>query len=81
MNGYATASSIQGHFPLVQQFFPVSDRVSELEGEPLSARVYSDNKIIGYVFYTDDVVTIPAYSGKPIRTLVGFDSAGKITGL
>ena len=32
-------------------------------------------------FYTDDVIKIPAYSGKPIRTLVGFDINGKIVGL
>lgn len=74
-------SEIQQHFSYVQQFFPAADRVGELDGKPLSAPVYNNKSIIGYVFYTDDVVKIPAYSGKPIRTLVGFDLKGKIVGL
>ena len=79
--GYAAASEIQDDFRLVNHFFPQADRVGEVEGEPLSAVVYKNQTIIGYVFYTDDVVKIPAYSGKPIRTLVGFDVSGKIVGL
>lgn len=81
LSGYAAASGIQEHFNLVQHFFPDADRVGELEGEPLSASVYKGQHVIGYVFYTDDVIKIPAYSGKPIRTLVGFDLTGKIVGL
>jgi len=84
MSSYALSSEpseIQQHFSYVQQFFPAADRVGELDGEPLSALVYKNKSIIGYVFYTDDVVKIPAYSGKPIRTLVGFDLKGKIVGL
>ncbi|MDH5395586.1 MAG: 4Fe-4S binding protein [Gammaproteobacteria bacterium] len=81
VSGYVAASEIQDDFQLVQQFFPSADSVGELEGEPLSAPVYSKKLIIGYVFYTDDVVKIPAYSGKTIRTLVGFDTQGKIVGL
>jgi len=75
------ASGIQDDFHLVKRFFPQADRVGDLEGEPLSAIVYKNQTIIGYVFYTDDIVKIPAYSGKPIRTLVGFDVTGKIKGL
>ena len=75
------AEGIKDDFSLVRNFFDQADNVGELEGQPLSARVYSNKKVIGYVFYTDDVVKIPAYSGKPIRTLVGFDTSGKIVGL
>jgi len=78
---YAVADSIQDDFRLVQHFFPQADRIGKLEGEPRSAIVYQQQHIIGYVFYTDDIVKIPAYSGKPIRTLVGFDVNGKIVGL
>jgi len=81
VNGYAAAESVQDHFHHVQRFFPTADRVGDLEGEPRSAVVYRDQSTIGYVFYTDDVIKIPAYSGKPIRTLVGFDVKGKIVGL
>jgi len=81
MSNSMAASEIQNHFPLVKEFFPSADRVSELEGDVLSAAVYKNKHILGYVFYTDDVIRIPAYSGKPIRTLIGFDNAGKIVGL
>lgn len=76
-----SANSVQNHFPLIQQFFPDAERVTELEGTPPSAAVLKGQHILGYVYYTDDVVKIPAYSGKPIRTLVGFDMTGKIVGL
>jgi len=81
LSGYAMAAGIQDDFHLIQQFFPQADRVSDLEGEPRSAIVYKEQYIVGYVFYTDDIAKIPAYSGKPIRTLVGFDVNGKLVGL
>ena len=66
---------------LAREFFPQADRVGEFEGDPLAAPVYSEGKLQGYVLRTTDVVHIPAYSGKPITLLVGFDLAGNITGL
>ena len=80
-SGITSAKGIQDDFKLIQQFFPDASSVGELKGEPLSALVYSDKIVVGYAFYTDDVIKIPAYSGKPIRTLVGFDISGKIVGL
>ena len=80
-SAHAVADGIQDDFALVQHFFPQADHVGNLEGKPPAALVYKAQSIIGYVFYTDDVVKIPAYSGKPIRTLVGFDIKGKIVGL
>ncbi|MBS0310778.1 MAG: FMN-binding protein, partial [Proteobacteria bacterium] len=40
-----------------------------------------DRKLIGYVFLSTDVVDIPAYSGKPVVTLIGMDTKGIITGV
>ena len=40
--------------------------------------VYNDDQIIGYAFNTNDVVNIPAYSGKPINTLVAMDTEGQL---
>ena len=37
--------------------------------------------VIGYVFLSTDVVDIPAYSGKPVVTLIGMDTQGLITGV
>ena len=40
-----------------------------------------DRKLIGYVFLSTDIVDIPAYSGKPVVTLIGMDTKGIITGV
>ncbi len=80
-NAHASGGSIQDDFQLIKQFFPEADRVGDLEGNPKSAAVYKGSHVIGYSYYTDDVLKMPAYSGKPIRTLVGFDVTGRITGL
>jgi len=43
--------------------------------------VYQGSHVIGYVYFTDDILPIPAYSGKPIRTLVALNLVGKIVGI
>jgi len=62
-------------------YFDQADRVGEFEGDPLAAPVYHGDDLLGYVLRTTDIVRIPAYSGEPITLLVGFDLAGRITGL
>ncbi len=76
--GAAWADSVPD---LARQFFPQSDRVGDFEGDPLAAAVYRGDRLLGYVLRTTDISRIPAYSGEPITLLVGFDLAGKITGL
>lgn len=66
---------------LAQAMFPTADRVGEFSGMPPAARVQQNNQTIGYVFFTDDVLPIPAYSGKPVNCLVGFDRHGRIQGV
>jgi ferredoxin len=61
-------------------FFSAADRIADLDGTPLAAPVFRGQELLGYVFLSDDVVRIPAYSGKPVSVLVGFDVTGKITG-
>ncbi|MEK7816463.1 MAG: hypothetical protein AAB294_06550 [Pseudomonadota bacterium] len=39
--------------------------------------MWGRGKLLGYVFQTYDVIRIPAYSGKPINTLVGLDTGGR----
>ncbi len=41
----------------------------------------NDRKLIGYVFLSTDIVDIPAYSGKPVVTLIGMDTKGIVTGV
>lgn len=68
-------------YPEIAQFFPGAERVGPFEGTPPSAPVFRSGRLVGYVYFTDDAVRIPAYSGKPIRTLVGIDPGGRIAGL
>ena len=42
---------------------------------------HDDRELIGYVFLSTDIVDIPAYSGKPVVTLIGMDTRGIITGV
>jgi len=75
------AAGMDAQYPQVRGFFPEADRVGALEGDPPAASIYRGNQLIGYAFLTKDVVRIPAYSGKPINTLVAFDLAGRIVGI
>jgi NosR/NirI family transcriptional regulator, nitrous oxide reductase regulator len=79
--GGVRAADVATDFPQARTFFPEADRFGEFEGTPRAAPVYRGDRLLGYVFLTGDVVRIPAYSGKPIDTLVGFDLGGHITGL
>lgn len=77
----ARAADWSAVYPQVRSFYPEADAFGEFEGSPPSAAVYKNGLTIGYVYLTSDVLRIPAYSGKPINTLVGLDAAGRIVGL
>lgn len=77
----AAAANTPQSYPQAKEFFPQATRFGPLEGEPKAAAAYAGEALLGYVFLTDDVVRIPAYSGKPINSLVGIDLAGRITGV
>ncbi len=77
----ARAETIDELYPAVKSFFPQADRFGELGGKPPAAAVYQGERLLGYAYLTDDIIRIPAYSGHPINTLVGFDLLGKIVGI
>ena len=61
---------------------PQAQRFSLRKGRPSYVEAFDPaGKLTGYVFLSTDVVDIPAYSGKPIVTLIGMDAAGIITGV
>ncbi len=68
-------------YPHIKSFFPYLDHIGPFEGKPRAAAVYGRHDLLGYVFLTSDVMPVPAYSGKPISTLVGFDTHGTIVGV
>lgn len=67
-----------------EEVIPGADSFSERMGRPSYVEAYKtvDGKqtLLGYVFLSTDIVDIPAYSGKPIITLIGMDTTGKFTG-
>ncbi|CAG1011405.1 Putative electron transport protein YccM [Burkholderiales bacterium] len=79
--GLALAADLPSVYPQARSIFPEADGYSGFEGLPQSVAVYKDGKVVGYLFLTEDVIRIPAYSGKPINTMVGIDLQGRIVGL
>ncbi len=62
----------------VIKLFPGADRVSNEDKTSDIAIVYAGKKIVGYSFQTAQQVDIPAYSGRPVNTLVTIDAKGFI---
>ena len=65
---------------LYAKLFPSADEFGDYAGDPLSMPVYKAGEQIGYIFRTKDIVSIPAYSGKPVDLLIGMDMQGTFTG-
>ena len=67
-----------------QTVLPGADSFSPRKGRPPYVEGYKtegDKKTLqGYVFLSTDIVDIPAYSGKPVVTLIGMDTQGIFTG-
>jgi polyferredoxin len=74
------AQPVDTRYPVAREFFPQADRYGEIGGTPPAAPVYRGKDLLGYVFLTNDIHPIPAYSGQPINTLVALDTAGHIKG-
>jgi NosR/NirI family nitrous oxide reductase transcriptional regulator len=64
---------------------PAAQSFSKRKGMPSYVEAYAGDdgkqRLVGYVFLSTDVVDIPAYSGKPVVTLIGMDTHGIITGV
>lgn len=67
---------------------PGADSFSPRMGKPAYVEAYRSQdgaaggrELVGYVFLSTDIVDIPAYSGKPVVTLIGMDTRGVITGV
>ncbi|OZA30972.1 MAG: 4Fe-4S binding protein [Hydrogenophilales bacterium 17-61-9] len=70
---------------------PGADSFSRRMGKPSYVEAYRNSpdttaekngrETIGYVFLSTDIVDIPAYSGKPVVSLIGMDTQGVITGV
>ncbi|MBP9714220.1 MAG: 4Fe-4S binding protein [Sterolibacterium sp.] len=67
-----------------KEVIPGADSFSPRKGRPPYVEAYQttggQKKLLGYVFLSTDIVDIPAYSGKPVVTLIGMDTHGVFTG-
>ncbi|GAB2592193.1 NosR/NirI family protein [Ramlibacter solisilvae] len=72
------------HAPCAE-VLPGADSFSTRKGRPAYVEAYATRggakQLVGYVFLSTDIVDIPAYSGKPVVTLIGMDTKGIITGV
>jgi len=64
---------------------PGATSFSERKGQPPFVEAYKDEagqkKLLGYVMLSTDITDTPAYSGKPVVTLIGMDTTGRFTGV
>ncbi|MHB1114330.1 MAG: 4Fe-4S binding protein [Acidovorax defluvii] len=65
--------------------FPGATHFSERKGQPPYVEAYdnagADKKLLGYVMLSTDITDTPAYSGKPVVTLIGMDKTGRFVGV
>lgn len=68
-----------------QEVFPGANQFSERMGNPPYVEAYAEQagkkKLLGYVMLSTDITDTPAYSGKPVVTLIGLDIQGKFVGV
>ena len=78
-----TSPDLCAHVPC-KAVLPGADSFSPRMGKPAYVEAYrgagEHKALVGYVFLSTDIVDIPAYSGKPVITLIGMDTKGLITG-
>jgi NosR/NirI family nitrous oxide reductase transcriptional regulator len=67
------------------EVFPGATSFSERKGQPPYVEAYADvqgqRKLLGYVMLSTDITDTPAYSGKPVVTLIGMDLKGRFVGV
>jgi NosR/NirI family nitrous oxide reductase transcriptional regulator len=61
--------------------FPGATAFSERKGQPPYVEAYAGDKLLGYVMLSTDITDTPAYSGKPVVTLIGMDTRGRFVGV
>jgi NosR/NirI family transcriptional regulator, nitrous oxide reductase regulator len=64
---------------------PGAQSFSPRRGRPPYVEAYrgtgAARALVGYVFLSTDIVDMPGYSGKPIVTLIGMDTQGRVAGI
>jgi len=79
-----TAKNLCAMVPCAE-VFPGAKSFSERMGQPPYVEAYGapegeKKKLLGYVMLSTDITDTPAYSGKPVITLIGMDTQGRFVG-
>ncbi|MDD2881130.1 MAG: 4Fe-4S binding protein [Rhodoferax sp.] len=82
--GLATVSDMCALLPC-KAVFPGATHFSERKGQPPYVEAYDKasegRQLLGYVMLSTDITDTPAYSGKPVVTLIGMDKTGHFVGV
>ncbi len=67
------------------EVLPGATSFSERKGRPPYVEAYAEEngqrKLVGYVMLSTDITDTPAYSGKPVVTLIGMNTEGRFVGV
>ncbi|HKE82659.1 MAG TPA: FMN-binding protein [Vicinamibacterales bacterium] len=64
------------------RLFPAATAFSPKEGDPPHFTAFGANKaVLGYAFYTTEILPLERGYGGPIAMLIGLDTTGHLTGL
>jgi hypothetical protein len=77
----SAATTPADYWPEIQALFPQATSVGTPQDDFAAAPVLDGELLLGFAVLTGDVAPIPAYSGKPVNSLVGFDLAGELRGV
>ena len=71
--------------PRLRQLFPTATSFSPKEGDPPHYKAYrgdpSDRTLLGYAFWTTELLPLERGYGGPIAVLIGLDTKGTLTGI
>jgi NosR/NirI family nitrous oxide reductase transcriptional regulator len=65
----------------LRQLFPSATTFSPKGGDPAHVKAYNKDAVIGYAFWTTEILPLERGYGGPIPILVGLDPKGTLTGV
>ena len=65
----------------LRQLFPAATTFSPKGGDPAHVKALNKDAVIGYAFWTTEILPLERGYGGPIAILVGLDTKGVVTGI
>jgi transcriptional regulator of nitric oxide reductase len=65
----------------MRQLFPSATTFSPKGGDPPHIKAYNGQTLVGYLFWTTEILPLERAYGGPIAILVGLDTSGKLAGI